>query len=201
MDLEHVLLRGNPALDFVAAPRARRSARFEMFASPDRLDARCLESGLVDTVAPAGASHVGRATVVREAVYAADRRSPRPLCGAAPVSGLPRPVPHLRPRPEAGSLVRGGAAYVRTRCAHAHARRALLPRPGHRDRPAVAATAVGLGYARRLDRPRLPRADRPHRHRRRGLAPLVMGAQAAGTVRVERSRRRRAGVRTVFTDA
>ncbi|MFD6423539.1 CGNR zinc finger domain-containing protein [Streptomyces sp. NPDC060198] len=70
MNLGHVFLCGNPALDFVATLRARRSARFEMLASPDRLDAWYLESGLVDTVAPADASHVERATAVREAVYA-----------------------------------------------------------------------------------------------------------------------------------
>lgn len=69
MNLEHVFLCGNPALDFVATLRARRSVRFEMFASPDRLDAWYLESGIVDTVAPAGVPDVERARAVREAVH------------------------------------------------------------------------------------------------------------------------------------
>lgn len=70
MDLNHVFVCGNPALDFAATLRARRSARFEMFASPDRLDAWYLESGIVDAVAPSGPADVARATTVREAVYA-----------------------------------------------------------------------------------------------------------------------------------
>lgn len=39
MKLGHVFVCGNPALDFAAVLRARRSVRFEMFATPDRLDA------------------------------------------------------------------------------------------------------------------------------------------------------------------
>ncbi|MFE9248902.1 CGNR zinc finger domain-containing protein [Streptomyces sp. NPDC007088] len=69
MNLHHVFVCGNPALDFAATLRARRSTRFEMFASPDRLDAWYLESGVVDSVSPAGQSDVELATSVREAVY------------------------------------------------------------------------------------------------------------------------------------
>ncbi|MHB9855544.1 CGNR zinc finger domain-containing protein [Streptomyces krungchingensis] len=69
MNLNHVFVCGNPALDFAATLRARRSARFEMFASPDRLDAWYLESGIVDAVSPCGESDVEQATTVREALY------------------------------------------------------------------------------------------------------------------------------------
>ncbi|WEB42503.1 ABATE domain-containing protein [Streptomyces yunnanensis] len=69
MILDHVFVCGNPALDFAATLRARRTARFEMFATPDRLDAWYLESGLVDSVSPARRADVERATTVREAVY------------------------------------------------------------------------------------------------------------------------------------
>lgn len=69
MNLDHVFVCGNPALDFAATLRARRTARFEMFATPDRLDAWYVESGLVDSVPPARQADVGRATTVREAVY------------------------------------------------------------------------------------------------------------------------------------
>ncbi|MEV7995486.1 CGNR zinc finger domain-containing protein [Streptomyces sp. NPDC086077] len=69
MNLEHVFLCGNPALDFAATLRARRSVRFEMFVSGDRLDAWYLESGIVDAVTPAGESDVERAVTVREAIY------------------------------------------------------------------------------------------------------------------------------------
>ncbi|MFF9351885.1 CGNR zinc finger domain-containing protein [Streptomyces sp. NPDC014734] len=76
MDLNHVFLCGNPALDFAATLRARRTVRFEMFASPDRLDAWYVESGIVDAVSPARRADVDRATTVREAVYrlVTDRR-------------------------------------------------------------------------------------------------------------------------------
>lgn len=70
VNLDHVFVCGNPALDFAATLRARRSLRFEMFASPDRLDAWYLESGVVDAVSGSQDSDVGRATAVREAVYA-----------------------------------------------------------------------------------------------------------------------------------
>ncbi|WP_411121845.1 CGNR zinc finger domain-containing protein [Streptomyces sp. x-19] len=69
MNREHVFVCGNPALDFAATLRARRTARFEMFATPDRLDAWYLESGIVDAVSPARPADVERATTVREAVY------------------------------------------------------------------------------------------------------------------------------------
>lgn len=70
VNLDHVFVCGNPALDFAATLRARRSARFEMFAAPDRLDAWYLESGVVDFVSASGEADVERATAVREAVYA-----------------------------------------------------------------------------------------------------------------------------------
>ncbi|MFB7919420.1 CGNR zinc finger domain-containing protein [Streptomyces sp. NPDC056061] len=65
MNLTHVFMCGDPALDFAPTLRERRSARFEMFASPDRLGAWYVESGIVD-----------RATAVREAVHrlVTDRR-------------------------------------------------------------------------------------------------------------------------------
>ncbi|MFE9067121.1 CGNR zinc finger domain-containing protein [Streptomyces violaceusniger] len=69
MNLEHVFLCGNPALDFAATLRARRSVRFEMFVSPDRLDAWYLESGIVDTVSASQHADVERAVALREAVY------------------------------------------------------------------------------------------------------------------------------------
>ncbi|MGW5369086.1 CGNR zinc finger domain-containing protein [Streptomyces sp. NPDC004009] len=76
MNLEHVFVCGNPALDFAATLRARRSTRFEMFATPGRLNAWYLESGLVDSITPAGDEDVAEAITVREAVYqlVTDRR-------------------------------------------------------------------------------------------------------------------------------
>lgn len=76
MNLDHVFVCGHPALDFAATLRARRSARFEMFATPERLAAWYLESGLVDTITPAGEHDVREAITVREAVYrlVTDRR-------------------------------------------------------------------------------------------------------------------------------
>lgn len=53
MNFDHVFVCGNPALDFAATLRARRTVRFEMFATPDRLNAWYVESGLVDAVSPA----------------------------------------------------------------------------------------------------------------------------------------------------
>ncbi|OIJ68119.1 CGNR zinc finger domain-containing protein [Streptomyces mangrovisoli] len=70
MNLDHVFLCGNPALDLAATLRARRTLRFEMFVSPDRLDAWYLGSGVVDAVTPCGASDVTEAKALREAVYA-----------------------------------------------------------------------------------------------------------------------------------
>lgn len=69
MNLDHVFVCGDPALDFAATLRARRSARFEMFATPARLDAWYVESGVVDAVAPGGPDDVDRARAVREAAY------------------------------------------------------------------------------------------------------------------------------------
>ncbi|MFI9613478.1 CGNR zinc finger domain-containing protein [Streptomyces sp. NPDC052023] len=69
MNLEHVFPCGNPALDFAATLRARRSVRFEMFVSGDRLDAWYLESGIVDAVTPAREADLERAVTVREAIY------------------------------------------------------------------------------------------------------------------------------------
>ncbi|MEU3249801.1 CGNR zinc finger domain-containing protein [Streptomyces sp. NPDC006997] len=76
MNLDHVFVCGHPALDFAATLRARRSTRFEMFATPERLNAWYLESGLVDTVTPGGEDDVRDARAVREAVYrlVTDRR-------------------------------------------------------------------------------------------------------------------------------
>ncbi len=70
VNLEHVFVCGNPALDFAATLRARRTLRFEMFVSPQRLDAWYLESGIVDALTvEARESDVQEAVVVREAVY------------------------------------------------------------------------------------------------------------------------------------
>ncbi len=69
MNLDHVFVCGHPALDFAATLRARRSTRFEMFVSPERLDAWYLESELVDTIAPGADRDVRQATTTREALY------------------------------------------------------------------------------------------------------------------------------------
>lgn len=69
VNLDHVFVCGHPALDFAATLRARRSARFEMFVTPERLNAWYLESGLVDTITPGGEADVLAATTVREALY------------------------------------------------------------------------------------------------------------------------------------
>lgn len=69
MNPDHVFVCGNPALDFAATLRARRSTRFEMFTTPDRLDAWYLESGIVDAVSPGRESDVEQATAVREAIH------------------------------------------------------------------------------------------------------------------------------------
>ncbi|MFI5998489.1 CGNR zinc finger domain-containing protein [Streptomyces sp. NPDC051362] len=60
---------GNPALDFAATLRARRTVRFEMFAAPDRLDAWFVESRLVDSLVPSDEAAVERAKAVREAIH------------------------------------------------------------------------------------------------------------------------------------
>ncbi|MER6120661.1 hypothetical protein E6R60_15110 [Streptomyces sp. A0642] len=69
MNLNHVFVCGNPALDFAATLRARRSTRFEMFVTPDRLNAWYLESGVVDTIVPGEEDDVEQAKAVREAIY------------------------------------------------------------------------------------------------------------------------------------
>ncbi|MGW7528340.1 CGNR zinc finger domain-containing protein [Streptomyces sp. NPDC054783] len=69
MNLDHAFVCGNPALDFAATLRARRSARFDMFPTPDRLDAWYVESGIVDAVSPSRETDVEQAKAVREAVY------------------------------------------------------------------------------------------------------------------------------------
>ncbi|GGP81800.1 CGNR zinc finger domain-containing protein [Streptomyces melanogenes] len=69
MNLDHVFVCGNPALDFVATLRARRSLCFEMFVTPDRLNAWYVESGIVDAVSPSRETDVDEATTVREAMY------------------------------------------------------------------------------------------------------------------------------------
>ncbi|MGR6968308.1 CGNR zinc finger domain-containing protein [Streptomyces cynarae] len=69
MNLNHVFVCGHPALDFAATLRARRSTRFEMFVTPDRLNAWYLESGLVDTITPGEEDDVREAIAVREAIY------------------------------------------------------------------------------------------------------------------------------------
>ncbi|MFH8516875.1 CGNR zinc finger domain-containing protein [Streptomyces gelaticus] len=69
MNLDHVFVCGNPALDFAATLRARRSVRFEMLVTPERLRAWYLESGIVDAVFPGDQADVDRAKTVREAVY------------------------------------------------------------------------------------------------------------------------------------
>ncbi|MFJ9818438.1 CGNR zinc finger domain-containing protein [Streptomyces sp. NPDC101151] len=69
MNLEHVFVCGHPALDFAATLRARRTVGFEMFVSPERLDAWYLESGIVDAISPSQDVDVERAVAVREALY------------------------------------------------------------------------------------------------------------------------------------
>ncbi|MEW2294364.1 CGNR zinc finger domain-containing protein [Streptomyces sp. NPDC006743] len=69
MNLDHVFVCGNPVLDFAATLRARRTLQFEMFVTPDRLDAWFLESGVVDAVTPSEQADVDQATALREAIY------------------------------------------------------------------------------------------------------------------------------------
>jgi predicted RNA-binding Zn ribbon-like protein len=73
---DHVFVCGNPALDFAATLRARRSVRFEMFATPDRLIAWYTESGVVEAVSACRPADVERAKAVREGIYrlVTDRR-------------------------------------------------------------------------------------------------------------------------------
>ncbi|MGP9023096.1 CGNR zinc finger domain-containing protein [Streptomyces sp. BR1] len=104
MNLDHVFVCGNPALDFVATLRARRSLRFEMFATPDRLNAWYVESGLVDAVSPSREVDVEEATTVREAMYrlVTARRLAEDYDGAAltvlnNAARKPSAVPQLTP--------------------------------------------------------------------------------------------------------
>lgn len=69
MSFDHVFVCGNPALDFAATLRARRSARSEMFVTPERLNAWYVESGIVDAVSPGQEADVEQAKTVREAIY------------------------------------------------------------------------------------------------------------------------------------
>ncbi|MFI1206813.1 CGNR zinc finger domain-containing protein [Streptomyces sp. NPDC020802] len=69
MNLDHVFVCGNPALDFAATLRARRTLRAETLVSPERLDAWYLEAGIVDALSPSGESDVAQAVALREAVY------------------------------------------------------------------------------------------------------------------------------------
>ncbi|GGT31420.1 hypothetical protein GCM10010254_59880 [Streptomyces chromofuscus] len=69
VNLNHVFVCGHPALDFAATLRARRSTRFEMFVTPERLNAWYVESGLVDTITPGTEDDVRAAITVREALY------------------------------------------------------------------------------------------------------------------------------------
>ncbi|MFD0306570.1 CGNR zinc finger domain-containing protein [Streptomyces sp. NPDC127119] len=97
MNVDHVFVCGNPALDFAATLRARRTLRFEMFTSPERLDAWYLEAGVVDTVSPGGDTDLARAVAVREAVYGlvTARRLGEPYDGEAlaTVNGAARRPP------------------------------------------------------------------------------------------------------------
>ncbi|WP_314408740.1 CGNR zinc finger domain-containing protein [Streptomyces kroppenstedtii] len=97
MNVDHAFVCGNPALDFATTLRARRTLRFEMFTSPERLGAWYLEAGIVDTVSPATESDLARAVAVREAVYAlvTARRLGEPFDGEAlaTVNGAARRPP------------------------------------------------------------------------------------------------------------
>ncbi|KDN79404.1 CGNR zinc finger domain-containing protein [Streptomyces olindensis] len=69
MNRDHVFVCGHPALDFAATLGARRSTRYEMFVTPERLNAWYLQSGLVDAITPGEENDVREAITVREAVY------------------------------------------------------------------------------------------------------------------------------------
>ncbi len=122
MNLDHVFVCGDPALDFAATLRARRSARFEMFAALDRLDAWYVQSGVVDAISPAGQDDVDRATAVREAVYrlVTARRLGEDCDGEAlalvsSAARAPSAVPQLTASGRWTAATRGGA--VRGRAA------------------------------------------------------------------------------------
>ncbi|WP_435130550.1 CGNR zinc finger domain-containing protein [Actinacidiphila sp. bgisy144] len=69
MNLNHVFVCEHPALDFAATLRARRTTRFDMFPTPDRLDAWYTESGTVDAIAPSQQADLDQAITLREAIY------------------------------------------------------------------------------------------------------------------------------------
>ncbi|EPJ40692.1 hypothetical protein STAFG_2261 [Streptomyces afghaniensis 772] len=105
MNLDHVFVCGNPALDFAATLRARRSARSEMFVTPERLNAWYVESGIVDAVSPGQEADVERAKTVREAIYllVTARRLGQGYDGTAltlvnDAARKPPAVPQLTPR-------------------------------------------------------------------------------------------------------
>ncbi|MFJ2262887.1 CGNR zinc finger domain-containing protein [Streptomyces sp. NPDC087844] len=97
MNVDHAFVCGDPALDFAATLRARHTLRFEMLASPERLDAWYLEAGIVDIVTPSGDTDLARAVAVREAVYelVTARRLGEPYDGKAlaTVNGAARRPP------------------------------------------------------------------------------------------------------------
>jgi predicted RNA-binding Zn ribbon-like protein len=68
-DVKHVFLSGNPALDFAATLRSRRTVPFETFVSPESLDSWFRESGVVDGDTSCRPSDVEEAVAVREAIY------------------------------------------------------------------------------------------------------------------------------------
>ncbi|MFC9626784.1 ABATE domain-containing protein [Streptomyces sp. NPDC056930] len=80
MTRNHIFVCGDPALDFAATLRARRSSRIEALTTPKQLDAWYLESGLVDSVTPSTEADSERARAVREALHrlVTDRRRGRP---------------------------------------------------------------------------------------------------------------------------
>ncbi|MET8976911.1 CGNR zinc finger domain-containing protein [Streptomyces sp. NPDC004539] len=104
MNPAHSFVCGHPALDFAATLRARRSTRFEMLTTPDRLTAWYVESGVVDAVSPAQEGDVEQAKTVREAVYrlVTARRLGEPYDGSAltvvnNAARTPAAVPQLTP--------------------------------------------------------------------------------------------------------
>ncbi|MFF7443236.1 CGNR zinc finger domain-containing protein [Streptomyces sp. NPDC008122] len=80
MTPRHVFVCGDPALDFAATLRARRSSEMEVLTTPDHLESWYLESGLVDSVTPCARTDLVQALAVREAVYrlVTDLRHGRP---------------------------------------------------------------------------------------------------------------------------
>ncbi|MEV7238826.1 CGNR zinc finger domain-containing protein [Streptomyces sp. NPDC051020] len=81
MKRQPAFMCGDPALDFAATLRARRSSGIEVLTTSEALDTWYLESGLVDSVTPARPADLEQARAVREAVYrlVTDRRLGRPF--------------------------------------------------------------------------------------------------------------------------